>query len=384
MLSFGQRCKLLRREAGLSQAFVAEQIGVSVQSVSNWECDNTMPDISQIVPLAAILNVSTDCLLGVGTNEEADREQLDEQVRTIWANESVNVPENNADYMVYELCRDFLKKYPLNYEIKYRCALAMNDYLVVSAFRHKFTIPEKEFERLYTECERMLCSICDHDMNSQRQIQARELLVQHLLLKEKWAEAESVAAELPVLCGLRDNMLRSIAQSRKNNEDALKAAEMTCKIKSREYLLSLFYLARCLSDHEGAHKKDVFAAWMEMVKASQDNIRLFLDASDLAVNSYEKNPYCYLITAFASQCSDYLLISDFENALSCVEKATDAAIALYTWAKEVCTDELVMADVVFFVKQTPKWCCRSLSDFDHSFTREDRYKICVERINELL
>ncbi len=61
MNSFGQRLKALRKEAGVSQSFVADHIGVSTQSVSNWECDNTMPDISQIVPLAALLSVSTDC-----------------------------------------------------------------------------------------------------------------------------------------------------------------------------------------------------------------------------------------------------------------------------------------------------------------------------------
>ena len=51
MNSFGQRLKALRKEAGVSQSFVDDHIGVSTQSVSNWECDNTMPDISQIVPL---------------------------------------------------------------------------------------------------------------------------------------------------------------------------------------------------------------------------------------------------------------------------------------------------------------------------------------------
>ena len=69
------------KEAGVSQSYVANHIGISTQSVSNWECDNTMPDISQIVPLAALLSVSTDYLLGVGTNERADKEELEEKVK---------------------------------------------------------------------------------------------------------------------------------------------------------------------------------------------------------------------------------------------------------------------------------------------------------------
>ena len=45
MLSFGQRLKLLRKEVDLSQTDLAEQLFVSVQSVSKWECATTMPDI---------------------------------------------------------------------------------------------------------------------------------------------------------------------------------------------------------------------------------------------------------------------------------------------------------------------------------------------------
>ena len=76
MLRFGQRLKTIRKDAQLTQAELAEKLMVSVQAISKWECDNAMPDISQIVPLAAILGVTTDCLLGVGGDEKADREAL--------------------------------------------------------------------------------------------------------------------------------------------------------------------------------------------------------------------------------------------------------------------------------------------------------------------
>ena len=143
MLSFGERLKTLRRESGFSQSYIAEQIGVSIQSVSNWECDNTMPDISQIVPLASVLGISTDCLLGVGKDQNGERKKLEEDVKKIWAEYSVNTAENNADYMVYELYKDYLRKYPLDYDIKYLCALALNDYLTVSKNRNKFVIPKR-------------------------------------------------------------------------------------------------------------------------------------------------------------------------------------------------------------------------------------------------
>lgn len=137
MNSFGQRLKALRKEAGVSQSFVADHIGVSVQSVSNWECDNTMPDISQIVPLAALLSVSTDYLLGVGTNEYADKGELENKVKEVWATYSVNSTENNADLLVYELYKKYLNKYPLDYAVKVKCAFAIQDYLHVVRVRKK-------------------------------------------------------------------------------------------------------------------------------------------------------------------------------------------------------------------------------------------------------
>lgn len=155
MNSFGQRLKALRKEAGVSQSFVADHIGVSTQSVSNWECDNTMPDISQIVPLAALLSVSTDYLLGVGTNEYADKGEFENKVKEVWATYSVNSTENNADLLVYELYKKYLNKYPLDYAVKVKCAFAIQDYLHVVRVRKNLISPKNgltSFGLNATEC----------------------------------------------------------------------------------------------------------------------------------------------------------------------------------------------------------------------------------------
>lgn len=59
-MSIGQTIKLYRREKGLTQSELAELIGVSMQAVSKWETNAGMPDIAQIVPLARVLEISTD------------------------------------------------------------------------------------------------------------------------------------------------------------------------------------------------------------------------------------------------------------------------------------------------------------------------------------
>lgn len=53
-----------RKERGLTQEELARRLGLTFQAVSKWENAQTMPDLSLLPDLAAILNVSTDRLLG--------------------------------------------------------------------------------------------------------------------------------------------------------------------------------------------------------------------------------------------------------------------------------------------------------------------------------
>ena len=53
----------LRRASGMSQEELAEKLGVSRQSVSKWESASASPDISKLVEIADIFEVSTDYLL---------------------------------------------------------------------------------------------------------------------------------------------------------------------------------------------------------------------------------------------------------------------------------------------------------------------------------
>ncbi len=52
-----------RKKAGLSQEALAEQIGISRQAISKWETGEAVPEISKLVTLAKVFNVSVDLLL---------------------------------------------------------------------------------------------------------------------------------------------------------------------------------------------------------------------------------------------------------------------------------------------------------------------------------
>ena len=59
-MEMGQKIKQLRYKAGLTQEQLAEQMGVSAQSVSKWETGASMPDISLLPILAETFGVSID------------------------------------------------------------------------------------------------------------------------------------------------------------------------------------------------------------------------------------------------------------------------------------------------------------------------------------
>ena len=385
MKSFGQRLKELRKEKEVSQAYLADHIGVSVQSVSNWECDNTMPDISQIVPLASLLSVSTDYLLGAGSNERKDKVELEKTINEIWATYSVNTLSDNADLLVYKQYKEYLKKYPLDYAVKTKCAYAIKDFLHVSAVRKKFVISESYFEELWSECERMLRSVCDNCTMPDVQMEAKNCRIALLLLKNKYAEAEKVAEKLPDTFGIRDQALRQVFSAKAAFPQAYERQNNACKIMLREYVNALFNRAKALSDSLDCEGDDILAAWDEMTTASKSLIHLYLNPSDLAVNAYEKNPYCFLITSYTSKCNFLLRNGRTEEALTCAENAVNAAVEMLSWAKGNCSDPQILSDISFFAEHTPSWCWKwAGKDHSEAFLSDKRFQDTITRIARFL
>ena len=61
---FGQRIAAYRKEQGLTQEGLAQQLGVTNQAVSKWESDQCCPDIMLLPALADVFHVSMDELFG--------------------------------------------------------------------------------------------------------------------------------------------------------------------------------------------------------------------------------------------------------------------------------------------------------------------------------
>lgn len=78
----------LRKKAGWSQEQLAEQLGISRQSVSKWESGMSVPDLDKIVKMSGLFGVSTDYLLKdeieeIQPSETAERDDCDCRLVTV-------------------------------------------------------------------------------------------------------------------------------------------------------------------------------------------------------------------------------------------------------------------------------------------------------------
>jgi len=115
--TIGQTIRRLRKEHNFTQEELAEQLNISAQAVSKWENGTSLPDISQVVPLASVFGVTTDVLFGVeGTNA------AEEAYRIVNEAEEIKQYGELPTYLAaYDHLLEGLQKYPNNLILLNNC-----------------------------------------------------------------------------------------------------------------------------------------------------------------------------------------------------------------------------------------------------------------------
>lgn len=76
-MNLGDRIQQTRKKAQLSQEKLGDMVGVTRQTISNWELNITTPDANQLLALSKALQISMDALM------ENDIQHLLEQKVTV-------------------------------------------------------------------------------------------------------------------------------------------------------------------------------------------------------------------------------------------------------------------------------------------------------------
>ncbi len=145
-MSIGSTIKSLRREKYITQEQLAEYLGISSRAVSQWECDRTAPDISQLPALCDIFGVSSDLLLGI------DIEKNNEEIKKY-----LDIARNLCHQGKWEeytaILRKANKKFPRDYKIMQTLADA-----IVNEYSRKGI---KDYDEVFVICNRILSECTD-------------------------------------------------------------------------------------------------------------------------------------------------------------------------------------------------------------------------------
>ncbi len=79
-MTFAEKLKSIRKQAGMSQEQLAEKLGVSRQAVTKWETDAGVPEIENIMAISALFDISIDSLLSNEKGAKKPTEYLYESV----------------------------------------------------------------------------------------------------------------------------------------------------------------------------------------------------------------------------------------------------------------------------------------------------------------
>lgn len=76
-MRLGKRLSQKRKDLGMTQTELAEQMHVTRQTVSRWESGAVYPDVTKIAELASLLHVSCDYLLQDEMEQDAGEESVE-------------------------------------------------------------------------------------------------------------------------------------------------------------------------------------------------------------------------------------------------------------------------------------------------------------------
>ncbi len=110
--TIGERIRDQRLKKGFTQDYLANELHVSSQAISKWETGQTAPDITLLIPLSKMLEISVNELLG-GDRRKAFEEEwqkslsLGEEITLLIAEEALNEFPDDKTFLYRRACDEY-------------------------------------------------------------------------------------------------------------------------------------------------------------------------------------------------------------------------------------------------------------------------------------
>ena len=228
-MSIGQNIKKYRKEKGYTQRELADLIGVSVQAISKWETDSGAPDISQVVPLASALDISTDALFDY---EHYTKPEDFEELRKDYHRQEVFRDQRDSAKN-YKMLNAYFSAHPQNSEAASLCLKCLVDMIVAGKTQ------DRGKSELIAECEKYANCIFKYETDIDT------VFMNHFVLARGYAalgeneKAKEMLGKIPVTFGDRLYWEAEIAQANKEYDDAMLKCRSSFALKAR-------YISRCI------------------------------------------------------------------------------------------------------------------------------------------
>ena len=299
-MSIGSTIKRLRRENDMTQEQLAEYLGITSRAISQWECDRTAPDISQLPALCHIFNVSSDVLLGI------DIEKTNEAIQEILNQAKTALHEGKYEENA-QILRDGNRRFPKSFEIMEKLADAF-----VCVYSRKGI---KEYDDVFSLCHCILNECTD----SKIRYRAMETLGTAYGCAGKKDEMLKLAEEMPHSYFSYENFMLYRWEG---------SADLQKRQKYMSYLIDqLLSMIVCLSGHCDDEGK--------MIYSREERKKLWKLEIDLLELLYPNGDYQYCAQYGEIVCrffvSDCLREKDYESIWYWLNKSADFAIHADTY-----------------------------------------------------
>ncbi len=289
-----ENIKRLRREKDLTQETLAEFLGVTFQSVSNWERGESYPDITILPEIAGFFKVSVDELLGINKAENEHEINL-----------KIAEYDNLTDHkLMQEIINDLKAKFPNDFRvlIRYLC------YIV------RFS---EDFSAVYSEIFAIYNNIQQNCTDDKIRIKAKRAMIEFYRsqLNEENADVmfekcEKIICEMPDMRDSREMFCTFYPEGHPEHDTKIQnAIEESFLLRTTFYSHYYFYNDRCSDEWQ-----------TKSIQKEIDYLEFFYEDGN-----YGKM-WRMMMNLFGHLGVKYFKLNDYNNAICNFKKSAELAI----------------------------------------------------------
>lgn len=340
-----QRLKELRGENGSTQEELAGFLSVSIQAVSKWERNESLPDITLLPRIAAYYNVTVDDLLGV------DSQRKEEEINKIYK-ELTKLKNQGKNEEQIQLLREKIKEYPNSALLLSELAGSLFSYY----FQSGINLSEEDFRKYAEESVELCKRAMKYNKGEDVWIDnlCRQLLVFNYANLDRYDEAMEIAESMPDICSCSD-LLRPRAT--KDREEIIKQRQANI-INFIDLLNDQMWYMESREDYSVNQKLEL----KQMME------RVMLEVLG-------ENPCFYNISLFFIKIGitwEFIKLKRYDEALDALEKAFEYAVS-YEERADKGKYSVFWLDKIVVIR-----------DFDSKFSEDTAYDNMLKQMTNMV